>query len=219
MAENGTKKWKPFREKDNPDAWLLSYSDMMTLVLGFFIIIVAFSKIDPVKLETVSKSMNEAMDKSKVQQVSIEKLVQDVDKFIKEEQLQDALDVAITPRGVAVSAKGAVLFPSGSAQLLQSGSMILSNMTQIIMETPYNIAVEGHTDNIPISGELAALYPTNWELSAARAATIVRYFIDNNVPAARLRAVGLADTEPVDSNESEEGRAQNRRVVIVFLVF
>jgi len=213
------KNWKPFREPDNPDAWLLSYGDMVTLVLGFFIIIVAFSKIDPVKLEAISKSMNQAMDKDKVQQVSIEKLVKDVDSMIVREKLQDVVDVAVTSRGIAVSAKGAMLFPSGSADLISSGYTFLDNMVTIISETEYNIAVEGHTDNIPISGDLAHLFPTNWELSSSRAAAVVRYFIDKGLPATRLRAVGLADTEPVADNSTEEGRGQNRRVSIVFLVF
>jgi len=213
------KNWKPFREKDNPDAWLLSYSDMITLILTFFIILVAISKIDPLKVEALSKSMNQAMDRSKVQQVSIEKLVKDVDSMIVQERLQDVVDVAITSRGVAVSAKGAVLFPSGSTELLYTGYTFLDKMTEIILETPYNIAVEGHTDNIPISGALMQVFPSNWELSSSRAAAVVRYFVAKGIPANRFRAVGLSDTEPIADNSSEEGRGQNRRVAIVFLVF
>ena len=212
-------KWTPYREKDNPDAWMLTFSDMITLLMTFFVIMFAVSKIDPIKVEMLTKSMNLAMDKTKVTQVSIEKLVEDVDKMIVRERLEDAVDVQVTPRGVAVSAKGKVLFPSGSTELLATGYNIMDNMVNIIMETPYNIAVEGHTDNIPISGSLARLYPSNWELSSARASSIVRHLVGKGIPAGRLRAVGLADTEPIAPNNTEDGRQRNRRVTIVFLVF
>ena len=211
--------WRPFREKDNPDSWLLTYSDMITLLVTFFVIMFAVSKIDPIKVEMLTKSMNQAMDKTKVTQVSIEKLVEDVEKMIVKEQLEDAVDVSVTARGVAVSAKGKVLFPSGSTQLLTTGYTILDNMVNIIMETPYNVAVEGHTDNIPISGSLAQMFPSNWELSSARASTIVRRLVEKGVPADRLRVVGLADTEPIAPNNTEDGRQKNRRVTLVFLVF
>ncbi len=211
--------WRPFREKDNPDSWLLTYSDMITLLVTFFVIMFAVSKIDPIKVEMLTKSMNQAMDKTKVTQVSIEKLVEDVEKMIVKEQLEDAVDVSVTARGVAVSAKGKVLFPSGSTQLLTTGYTILDNMVNIIMETPYNVAVEGHTDNIPISGSLAQMFPSNWELSSARASTIVRRLVEKGVPAERLRVVGLADTEPIAPNNTEDGRQKNRRVTLVFLVF
>jgi len=214
------REWKPFRkEADNPDAWLLTYSDMITLLVTFFVIMLAVSKIDPIKVEMLTKSMNQAMDKTKVTQVSIEKLVEDVEKMIVKEQLEDAVDVSVTARGVAVSAKGKVLFPSGSTQLLTTGYTILDNMVNIILETPYNVAVEGHTDNIPISGSLASLFPSNWELSSARASTIVRRLVEKGVPAERLRAVGLADTQPIAPNNTEDGRQKNRRVTLVFLVF
>ena len=214
------REWKPFRkEEDGPDAWLLTYSDMITLLVTFFVILFAVSKIDPIRVEMLTKSMNQAMDKSKVTQVSIEKLVEDVEKMIVKEQLEDAVDVSVTARGVAVSAKGKVLFPSGSTVLLEKGYKILDNMVNIILETPYNVAVEGHTDNIPISGSLARLFPSNWELSSARASTIVRRLVEKGVPAERLRAVGLADTEPIAPNTTEDGRQKNRRVTLVFLVF
>ena len=213
------KKTKPRGEDDNLDAWMLTYSDMITLMLTFFVILIAISRIDPLKVELLTKSMNKAMDKTKVTQVSIDKLVEDVENMIVQEQLQDAVDVSITPRGVAVSAKGAVLFPSGSAQLLVTGYNILDNMANIILETPYNISVEGHTDSVPISGSLANYYPSNWELSSARASSIVRRMVEKGIPKERLRATGLADTEPIAPNNTEIGRAHNRRVVIVFLVF
>jgi chemotaxis protein MotB len=206
-------------DRPDADAWLLSYSDMITLVLGFFVIMLAISKVDPVKLAMISKSMNKAMDRSKVVQVSIDSLVKDIREIIVAENLQEMVDVNITAKGVTISAKGAILFPSGSAQLLDSALPMLDRFTDIISKNNYNIAVEGHTDNQPISEALARFYPTNWELSSARASSVVRYFIDGGLPAQRFSAAGYADTKPVATNDTEEGRANNRRVVIVFLVF
>ena len=198
---------------------MLTYSDMVTLMLTFFVVIVAISKIDPVKLEMMSKSMNKAMDKNKIEQVSIDELIKDVNEVIVNEQLEEMVDVEVTARGVTISAKGAILFPSGSAELKESALPMLSKFANIIGEKEYNIAVEGHTDNEAISPSLAKFYPTNWELSSARASSVVRYFIQTGLPANRFRAVGYADIEPIESNDTPEGRASNRRVAIVFLVF
>ena len=206
-------------KQDDSESWLLTYSDMVTLMMTFFIIIVAISKIDPVKLEMMSKSMNKAMDKNKVEQVSIDELVKDVEEVIVNEDLEEVVDVEVTARGVTISAKGAILFPSGSATLKQSALPMLGKFANIIAEKEYNIAVEGHTDNEAISSSLAEYFPTNWELSSARASSVVRYFIETGLPASRFRAVGYADTEPIESNDTSEGRAGNRRVAIVFLVF
>ncbi|MBL7192027.1 OmpA family protein [bacterium] len=200
--------------------WLTSYGDMMTLILGFFVIIVAVSKIDPMKFELVAQSMNQAMDhKAAVERVSLDKLVDQVNQVINDEQMQDVVDVSVTPRGVEVSARGRILFPSGSSNLLRTAAPMLGKLANIIKETPYNIAVEGHTDDVPISGELARYYPSNWELSAARAASVLRYFIGEGIDAKRMQAVGYADTKNIVPNDSEDNRARNRRVSVVFLVF
>ena len=188
-------------------------------MLGFFVIIVAISKIDSMRLEVVSKSMNEAMDKSKMEQVSIDELVEVVNEIIVAEEMQEMVDVSVTARGVTISAKGAILFPSGRAKLLPSARPMLDKLANIISESEYNIAVEGHTDNMAISSSLARWYPTNWELSSARASSVAMHFIDSGIPAERFRVVGYADTEPRDTNDTSEGRACNRRVAIVFLVF
>lgn len=206
-------------EPADSDSWMLTYSDMVTLMLTFFVVIVAISKIDPMLAQRMSQSMNKAMDKNKVEQVSIDELKKDVNEVIINEQLEEMVDVEVTARGVTISAKGAILFPSGSAELKESALPMLSKFANIIGEKEYNIAVEGHTDNEAISPSLARFYPSNWELSSARASSVVRYFIETGLPASRFRAVGYSDTEPIDSNDTPEGRASNRRIAIVFLVF
>jgi len=121
------------------------------------------------------------------------------------EQLRDGLNVKLTQ---------AVLFPSGSAQVGPEGVALLGKVAHRLLELPHRILVQGHTDDVPISGRLAERYPSNWELAGARAASVVRILLERGVPPQRLSAVSLADTEPVAPNDSEEGRAANRRIEI-----
>lgn len=124
---------------------------------------------------------------------------------VKIEQLRDGLNVKLAQ---------AVLFPSGSAELGAEGAVVLGKVAHRLLELPHRILVQGHTDNVPISGRLAQRYPTNWELAGARAASVVRILAQRGVPPARLSAVSLADTEPVASNDSADDRAANRRIEI-----
>lgn len=121
------------------------------------------------------------------------------------EQLRDGLNVKLTQ---------AVLFPSGSAQVEAEGAELLGKVAHRLLELPHRILVQGHTDDVPISGRLAERYPSNWELAGARAASVVRILTDRGVPPQRLSAVSLADTQPVAPNDSPEGRAANRRIEI-----
>ena len=121
------------------------------------------------------------------------------------EQLRDGLNVKLAQ---------AVLFPPGSAQVGAEGADVLGKVAHRLLELPHRILVQGHTDDVPISGRLAERYPTNWELSGARAASVVRILAERGVPPARLAAVALADTQPVASNDTPEGKAANRRIEI-----
>ena len=121
------------------------------------------------------------------------------------EQLRDGLNVKL--------AQG-VLFPSGSAQVGPEGADLLGKVANRLLELPHRIQVQGHTDDVPISGRLAERYPTNWELAGARAASVVRILAERGVPPARLTAVSFADTEPVAPNDTPEGMAANRRIEI-----
>ena len=110
-----------------------------------------------------------------------------------------------------------VLFDSGRADIKPAGLKVLKQVSDVLNKiTDKQIRIEGHTDNVPISTKLQDKFKTNWELSTARATTVVRYLIDHGgVQAQALSAVGYADTHPVASNDSEEGRSSNRRIEIV----
>jgi len=124
------------------------------------------------------------------------------------EQLRDGLNVKLSQ---------AVLFPSGSAELSAEGAEVLGKVAGRLLELPHRILVQGHTDDVPIRGSLAQRYPSNWELAGARAARVVRILAERGVPGERLSAVSLADTQPVASNDTPEGRAANRRIEIRLL--
>jgi chemotaxis protein MotB len=116
-------------------------------------------------------------------------------------------------RGLGVEINASVLFAPGQATVQENSSRLLEAIAQVLKNDDYAIQVEGHTDNIPITGK----FPSNWELSAVRASSVVRLLIDNGVGATRLTAVGHGENLPVDSNDSEEGRTRNRRVTVMIL--
>jgi chemotaxis protein MotB len=105
-----------------------------------------------------------------------------------------------------------VLFASGTTQLSDDGRDLIVELVQEINQQPYQIAVLGFTDNVSVGPKLAERYPSNWELAGARAASVVRVMEEAGVPANQLVAVSRGETEPVASNDTEEGRAQNRRI-------
>ena len=116
--------------------------------------------------------------------------------------------------GLSVNVAQEILFASGSAALDKGGREVLQRVSEQLKQTNYQIVVTGHSDNKPIGKGLETRYPTNWELSGARAASVVRLFAETGIPAARLAAVGMADTRPAAPNDTPEGRAKNRRIEI-----
>jgi chemotaxis protein MotB len=116
--------------------------------------------------------------------------------------------------GVRVEIDASLLFAPGQAVLQEESSRVLESVAQVLKNVDHAIQVEGHTDNIPIVTEK---FPSNWELSAVRASSVVRLLIDNGVEAVRLTAVGYGENRPLEPNDSEEGRKHNRRVTVMIL--
>lgn len=117
-------------------------------------------------------------------------------------------------RGLAVEINAKVLFAPGQAVLEQNSARVLEAVAQVLKDNDYPIQVEGHTDSIPI---ITDKFPSNWELSAVRASSVVRLLIVSGVGAARLTAVGYGENRPVESNDTEDGRMRNRRVTVMIL--
>jgi chemotaxis protein MotB len=118
------------------------------------------------------------------------------------------------PHGLAVEINASVLFAPAHANLQPESVAALEAVAKLLVDAPQQVRVEGHTDNLPIA---SALYPSNWELSSARASSVVRLFTATGVDPVRLSAVGYADNKPVESNDTVEGRARNRRVTLLIL--
>lgn len=137
-------------------------------------------------------------------------LNQVMDTFVKNGQVT----VSQTNRGVMLDINASALFAQGDAALASAAQKTLSDVAKVLVDGDQPVEVEGYTDNLPIS---TPVYPSNWELSSARASSVVRLFIDQGILAKRLTAVGAADNNPVLSNDTPEGRARNRRVTITVL--
>jgi len=227
MADEITPRRKNFNKPEaggEDEPWLVTYSDMMTLLMTFFVLMFSISSIDPVKLEQLGDSVGKALGGAKkktTQQFSMKEIYDKVTDVIEQEQLKGVIEVEASTRGVSIKIPSAISFASGSANLDPRIFPILNKFAPMITQSKFPIAIEGHTDSVPIKSDL---YPSNWELSTARSAQVVRYFIDLGLPADRFRAIGYAETRPRapgvtvgDANQTEDQRAQNRRVEIIFL--
>ena len=224
MAEQRDKKRKKQTEEEGDEAepWLLTYGDMMTLLMAFFVLLFSMSTIDPVKLEQFGDSVGKALGKKKeAQKFSLAEIYTEVVNVIEEEKLKDVVEVETSPRGVAIKIPSEISFSLGSADLDPRIFPILNKFEPMIKKSIFPIAIEGHTDNVPIFSDI---YPSNWELSSARASQVVRYFIDLDIPSNRFQAIGYGYTRPrapgrtlEEANSTRERRAQNRRVEIFFL--
>ncbi|MGM0507862.1 MAG: OmpA/MotB family protein [Fusobacteriota bacterium] len=150
----------------------------------------------------VDEEINESMEKG-------EKLKQE------DQEDQPSVTTEITERGLKISFLNRSLFDSGYAQIKPQGLKILEAVLSELQGIPNDIVVEGHTDNVPINTER---YPSNWELSTARAVNVLKYMLENDSTLrGRIFASGYADTRPVATNDTARGRAKNRRVDIIVL--
>ncbi|MEW5722033.1 MAG: OmpA family protein [Thermodesulfobacteriota bacterium] len=136
----------------------------------------------------------------------------EIQQAINQTQMGQLAEVQMGARGIRIRVKGALLFDAGSAELRPQAKPFLDNLVLVLQKYPYFLLVEGHTDSTPIS---TPLFPSNWELSSHRAAAVLRYLMTWGIEPGRMTSVGLADNYPLDTNETTEGRAKNRRVEFV----
>jgi chemotaxis protein MotB len=134
---------------------------------------------------------------------------------LRHSALGDDVEITARPGAVSLEIRDSILFAPASAALSAAGLALLDQLAGVLRTLPYSLSVEGHSDNVPIH---TRQYPSNWELSAARAASVTRALIEQGVTPARVRAIGYGDTRPRSENLSAEGRARNRRVSFVLQV-
>ncbi len=219
-------------DNENTERWLLTYADLITLLLAFFIVMYSMSQIDAKKFGKMSKALSGVLKGGGVAIKKGDEIGQapgkgvmkighlvSIGHKIKEEfgQLgEDKLvSTELNERGLVIHIMESALFKIGSAVLEPKAKMTLDIINAQLGEVLNHVRVEGHTDNIPINTEK---YPSNWELSSARATEVVRYFVENHgISPDRISALGYGEYRPLRPNNSFENRAKNRRVDIVIL--
>ena len=179
----------------------------------FFAALYALSSVDKAKMEQFSGSLNETFKviEKPIPLIDTQKtvLMEDIKKVTGDLQ---GISVKNEPRGVVVTFSDSVLYASGSAELKPEIFPVLEKLSKLLSSVPGKVEIEGHTDNVPIS---SSKYSSNWELSTARAASMLHFFIQKGIDPAKYSIAGYAEFRPLESNATEEGRQKNRRVEIV----
>ncbi len=225
-------------EEGLPD-WFATFADMMTLLMTFFVLLFSMSTLDPVKIADLAASMEKNLKGSKVPREKIKtqsQIHKEVKQVIQKMEMREIAEVSHSPKGTSITIDSRYAFGLGSADLNPGIYPFLDAIIPIMSDrgNKFPIAVEGHTDSILPAGSIAIRYPTNWELSGARAAAVVRYCLSKGVQGGKMRAVGFADRIPFGTtwrqsrigvtdemvragNATPELQSQNRRVEITFL--
>lgn len=234
-----------------PDNWLMTYLDLITLLLALFVVMLALTRIGPgpgAKPPQVAAGVSLA----KLPPGPVEPWAADLPKIPEEwsrlpepppastataptepleapappvkmptaaelglADLGKSVDVQINRQTVSFRISNELLFTSGQATLSKEGGPLIKKLADVINRSKYPVSVEGHSDNVPI---LTRQFASNWDLSTSRATSVLRELVHDGVDPQRLRAVGYADTKPLESNDSQAGRAANRRVELIMRI-
>ena len=220
--------------------YMATYGDMVTLVLCFFVLLFAMSSVDAQKFQKAlislrgslgvlkggvtteesrqpNRSGEEGRDAGSAPRFEMDTrhVAHTINSYLRAEGLEKSIQVSINQRGVAVSISDQFLFASGSAELRPEGQRALYKIAVLVRDKVPAVAVEGHTDAVPLTG---GLYRSNWGLSSMRAAVVADYLeTAGEIDPLKLQAVGFASYQPIVPNDSPEHRALNRRVDLVFL--
>ncbi|SDN54415.1 flagellar motor protein MotS [Alkalicoccus daliensis] len=232
--------------------WMVTFSDMMTLILVFFILLFSMSVVDANKFRAIADSFQdravfdsfpsiipfenpsderevldiddspneetetydslEDMEEEEVNR-QLDDLLEDVNEYLEENEFTEEITASRDDRGVVLVLQEQALFESASADLINEAQPFLDKVGELLNTIPNMVKVEGHTDSRPIS---TPQFPSNWELSGARASSVIRYLSSTeDLEPQRFMAAGYGDTRPIAPNTTEENLQQNRRVVIV----
>lgn len=214
--------------------WEIVYSGFILILLCFFIMLCSFSTMEEAKVMRFVRSFSNAVSffpgghqlesgavilpKSSgmiASRAGMAKLFEDLEALSDRFDLEEEIELLFSKEGLVMRLAEHTLFESGVATISPQALPLLKKIGVIITQTDYLIRIEGHTDNVPIH---TATFPSNWELSTARAVNVLRYFIqDHRIDAKRLSAEGFGEFRPLVANDSEENRATNRRVVVFFI--
>ena len=224
--------------EEGAPAWMATFSDLATLLLTFFVLLLSFAELDVVEFKELLGSVREAFGVSFRTQGHYEALsnspvslgdappgqltyISDADvteairQALERAGIEQSVDVLATPDGIVVRIRDQVLFPTGSAELQDDAGPVLEIIANLAADMGnQGIAIEGHTDDRPIHTQR---FPSNWELSTSRATRVLRYLLANTeLAATQVSASGYADTRPIAPNDSADNRGLNRRVEFLF---
>ncbi len=210
----------PPKEEEEAEDWLVTYADAITLLMAFFVMLVSFSKVDISMFEKVAAGIKNEIGMGKQHSSPTEDFKKRLEDAVYEMQADQVVHVKATSKGIEIELASGAFFKPGTAQINPEAHDLLAQMGDSLA-TPrfrlYMIDVEGHTDDDPIS---TPMFPSNWELSSARASAVVRFLIDRKIDSERIKASAFAETRPKVPNRDEEGaaipenQAENRRVTI-----
>ncbi|MGN9161365.1 OmpA family protein [Clostridium sulfidigenes] len=222
------------------DGWLATYADTVTLLLTFFVLLYSLSTIDSQKFQQIAVAMQSAFsgkaDRSILEfnsssgdvpivgkpEITVEdiqenedlEILEDVLTYIKENDLENDVQIYEDEKGLNIQMKDSVLFDTGKAELRSESKNVLDKVSDLIGKVDNKIIIEGHTDNVPIN---TPAMPNNWHLSSERALSVLDYFLDSKkiLNPQRFSAQGCGEYRPIAKNDTDEGRAKNRRVNII----
>lgn len=222
-------------EVPSADRWMVSWADFTTLLFALFVVLYASSTVNHDKAQQVSQSLGQAFGAAQPALKQIPPRASQPAPLSHEQQqaqktaaiadeIRHALDVLIdgghvnvthNARGIGIDINASLLFAAGDAQLSAESVHVTAAVASVLARYPYAIQIEGHTDSMPIRN---AQFASNWELSAARASSVVRRLVDSGIKEARLSVIAHAANQPLEDNDSAEGRARNRRVHVLIVV-
>jgi len=235
---------KAHHEEHIDETWLIPYADLLTLLLALFIVLYSISSVDATKFKQLAETFstvftggsdimqypspnenpinmnslakNENVNKlAAKEKENLEKLQKKVNELITEKNLSLSVKTILTNEGLTILILNDVLFDSGSADVRKENYPLIKEISNLLLlSEPREIIVSGHTDNVPIS---TSKFPSNWELSAMRAVNFMKLLLEENkkLDPSHLSARGFGEYRPIVSNDTEDGRRQNRRVEIL----
>lgn len=229
-------------DAEDEHAWLTTYTDMVTLLLTCFIMLISVATFtsskqapavvppNPERADHAAPSESPLLDppapaaeaplvrvpdalflRQRPQTWSA-RMSRDLQRFVGMSPVPGGMTVETAETVVTVRLTDSLLFPSGEVEIAPEGLALLHELAPLLQASPARVEVQGHTDSVPIS---SWLFPSNWELSAVRAAAVVRGLVQSGMSPNRLSAAGYADTRPLADNDDEAGRRSNRRVELV----
>jgi chemotaxis protein MotB len=210
----------PPEEVEEKEDWLVTYADAITLLMAFMVMLLTFAEYDIPAFETAATAIKSNLTGQEATS-PIQLLRIDVQDVVYNMQADQVVKVETNKKGIVIELSSSAFFKPGSADIREEALPVLEKMTQTLLAPRYHfytIEIEGHTDDVPIN---TARYPSNWELSASRAAGIIRFLISQELDPSRMKATGYADTQPKAPNRTPDGTAipenqsANRRVALL----